>query len=68
MAAPAPENVAAVWLARALTDALNPTAGATDAMFSRSLLHPLCVRVVELLASQGIELINLDEEDDPDDG
>lgn len=48
-----PDRVAAVRLATALADALNPAAGAEDAMIARSLLHPLCVRTIDCLAANG---------------
>lgn len=57
------EQVAAVRLARALSDALNPESSGAAAMLGRALLHPLCTRVVKILADQGYHLVRVDPDD-----
>lgn len=62
-AAGSTERVAAVRLARALSDALNPESSGAAAMLGRALLHPLCARVVTILADQGYQLVRVDPDD-----
>lgn len=47
------ERLAAVVLARAIADAINPERSADSAVLGNALLTPLTGRVIELLAQQG---------------
>lgn len=51
------ENVAAVRLARALSDALYPDATADKAMLARAILHPICLDTVLLMADDGFSIV-----------
>lgn len=50
------DQVAAVILARAVADALNPDRPANTALLGHALLHPLMLQVVALLDDAGYRI------------
>jgi hypothetical protein len=51
------ERTAAVRLAAALADTLNPTGSAGDVIIARALLYPTCLRTIAQLATSGYQLV-----------